>query len=111
MKDQPGVAAAAAEAQPVAETAPAVATAEEATPAAATADESEKKADAVPEAQNGEEKKSSEVLKTTARIDHKDFKKNRKYDPSSQPVTDDPIKIRGQVCYPHRKPISQPCPD
>jgi lupus La protein len=100
IKDQPGVAVAATEAQPVAET----------TPAVATVDESEKEADAVPEAQNGDEKKSTDVLKTTARIDHKDHKKNRKYDPSTQPVTDDPIKIRGQVCYPHRKPSSHPNP-
>jgi lupus La protein len=100
IKDQPGVAVAATEAQPVAET----------TPAVATVDESEKEADAVPEAQNGDDK-SADVLKTTARIDHKDHKKNRKYDPSTQPVTDDPIKIRGQVCDPRQKPTSHPYPD
>ncbi|KAL2142738.1 hypothetical protein VTI28DRAFT_755 [Corynascus sepedonium] len=87
MKDQTEVAAPAAEAQPVQGTAP----------AAATTDESDKKTDAVEQAQNDEEKKAANVLKTTAKINHKDFKKNRKYDPTTQPVTDDPAKIRAQV--------------
>ncbi|KAK4043427.1 hypothetical protein C8A01DRAFT_13042 [Parachaetomium inaequale] len=88
MKEQPEVAAAAAaEAQPVEETAPAV----------TTTDESDKKMDVVDEAQNGDEKNAQKILKTTAKINHSDFRKNRKYDPTTQPVSDDPVKIRGQV--------------
>ncbi|KAF4125271.1 hypothetical protein GMORB2_4111 [Geosmithia morbida] len=40
---------------------------------------------------------SSDVLKTTAKIDRKDFKNNRKFDPESREVTDDPEAIRKQV--------------
>ncbi|KAL2131646.1 hypothetical protein VTI74DRAFT_4773 [Chaetomium olivicolor] len=87
MKEQPEVAAAPAEAQP----------AQEAVPAVATNDEADKKTDAAAETQNGDDKKAATILKTTAQADTKDFKKNRKYDPSTQPVTDDPVKIRAQV--------------
>lgn len=41
-----------------------------------------------------EEEKKPEATKS---IDRADFKNNRKYDPSTQPVTDDPNKIRNQV--------------
>ncbi|KAK0715800.1 hypothetical protein B0H67DRAFT_250815 [Lasiosphaeris hirsuta] len=41
--------------------------------------------------------KAAVLLKTTAKIDRTDYKNNRKYDPSTQPVTDDPDKIRAQV--------------
>ncbi len=71
-KEQPEVAAAAPEAQPVEETTTAVAAVE----------------------------KADSTSKTTAQFDHKDFKKNRKYDPTTQPVSDDPVKIRGQVSHP-----------
>lgn len=89
MQEQPEVAAAAPEVQAV----------EETTPAVAATEESDKKMDVEEEAQNGE-KTADNIVKTTAQADHKDFKKNRKYDPSTQPVSDDPVKIRGQVCHP-----------
>ncbi|KAH6631786.1 hypothetical protein F5144DRAFT_231836 [Chaetomium tenue] len=81
IKEQPEVATAAAEVQPMEETATAV----------------EKSDDSVQDAKNGEDKKAEGILKTTARINHKDFKQNRKYDPTTQPVSDDPVKIRAQV--------------
>ncbi|KAK4126206.1 hypothetical protein N657DRAFT_567968 [Parathielavia appendiculata] len=87
MKDQREVTTAAAEPQPV----------EETTPAVAAADESDKKTEGVADTENGEDKKSDSILKTTAQANHKDYKKNRKYDPTTQPVTDDPSKIRAQV--------------
>lgn len=59
----------------------------------ATKAESDEKAQAV----KAEEAKAAALLKTTAKIDRTDFKNNRKYDPSTQPVTDDPDKIRAQV--------------
>lgn len=37
------------------------------------------------------------ILKTTAQIDRKDFRNNRKFDPSAREVTDDPVAIRKQV--------------
>jgi lupus La protein len=98
MKDQPEVATAAAEAQPV----------EETTATVATTEEGDKKTDAVADAENGGDKTAANILKTTARADHKDFKKNRKYDPTTQPVTDDPVKIRAQVrcsSVPERPPF------
>ena len=111
MKDQPEVAAPAAEVQPVEETASAAAPVEESTsaagpaeenaPAAAASEETDNKATDASEAQNGEEKKAAGVQKTGDRPNPRDFKKNRKYDPSTQPVTDDPVKIRGQVCSQH----------
>ncbi|KAK4103675.1 hypothetical protein N658DRAFT_505338 [Parathielavia hyrcaniae] len=86
-KDQPEAATAAAEAQPV----------EETTPAVAAAEASDEKTEAVADAENGEETKTDALLKTTAQANHKDYKKNRKYDPTTQPVTNDPVKIRAQV--------------
>ena len=82
IKEQTEAATAAAEVQPVEETAAAV----------------EKSDDGVQDTKNGEDKKAEKILKTTARINHKDFKQNRKYDPTTQPVSDDPVKIRAQVC-------------
>ncbi len=64
---------------------PEVAAVEETTPAVAT-------------------EESDSAVKTTTEPEHKDFKKNRKYDPTTQPVSDDPVKIRGQVC--HRPPCT-----
>ena len=72
--EQPDAAVAATEAQPVDETT------------------------AVAPAAEGEEK-TDNMLKTTTEPDHKDFKKNRKYDATSQPVSDDPAKIRAQVSH------------
>lgn len=84
VQDQPEVAVPAVEAQPV----------QESTPAAANADnDTDKQTEVAAETQNG----TDNMLKTTTQPDHKNFRKNRKYDPSTQPVTDDPIKIRGQV--------------
>lgn len=83
IKEQTEAVTAAAEVQPVEETATAV----------------EKADDGVQDAKNGEDKKAEGILKTTARINHKDFKQNRKYDPTTQPVSDDPVKIRAQVCH------------
>jgi lupus La protein len=37
------------------------------------------------------------VIKTTAKTDYKDIKKNNKFDPSVREVTDDPNAIRKQV--------------
>ncbi|KAL2262598.1 hypothetical protein VTK26DRAFT_813 [Humicola hyalothermophila] len=103
VKDQPEVAAPAAEAQPAQETAPAA--------AATTEQAAEKVTDPAPEAQKAEDKseektetkpeekaaEKSAEKKTEGKTDPKDFKKNRKYDPTTQPVTDDPVKIRTQV--------------
>ncbi|KAK1766845.1 La protein [Phialemonium atrogriseum] len=44
-----------------------------------------------------EAKVSGDMLKTKARIDHKNRSSNRKFDPSVLPETDDPDKIRNQV--------------
>ncbi|KAK3502707.1 hypothetical protein B0T13DRAFT_534337 [Neurospora crassa] len=57
--------------------------------AAPAAEEAPKTEDA-----SKEEEKKPEATKS---IDRADYKNNRKYDPSTQPVTDDPVKIRNQV--------------
>ncbi|KAJ4156881.1 hypothetical protein NW754_008518 [Fusarium falciforme] len=44
-----------------------------------------------------EESKSTNILKTTAKIDHENHRNNRKFDPSTREVTDDPDAIRKQV--------------
>ncbi|KAM6508960.1 hypothetical protein FSOLCH5_011965 [Fusarium solani] len=44
-----------------------------------------------------EESKSTSILKTTAKIDHENHRNNRKFDPSTREVTDDPDAIRKQV--------------
>ncbi|KAL2267615.1 hypothetical protein VTJ83DRAFT_4892 [Remersonia thermophila] len=80
-KDQVEAAPAVAEAQPAEATAP------------APADEAPKPE----EAQNGADHKAANGDKPAARSDPRDFKKNRKYDPTTQPISDDPVKIRNQV--------------
>ena len=65
---------------------PEVAAVEETTPAVAATEETDS------------------AVQATTEPEHKDFKKNRKYDPTTQPVSDDPVKIRGQVC--HRPPCA-----
>ncbi|KAK3369128.1 hypothetical protein B0T24DRAFT_595901 [Lasiosphaeria ovina] len=55
----------------------------------------EEKASVAPKTQNGE----STQHRANARPGREDYKKNRKFDPSTQPVTDDPHKIRAQVEY------------
>lgn len=54
--------------------------------------------------EKSEEKK--EILKTTAKHDDANPRNNRKFDPSTREVTDDPEAIRKQVCI--ASPIS-PC--
>ncbi|KAL1842900.1 hypothetical protein VTJ49DRAFT_3917 [Mycothermus thermophilus] len=96
-KDQVEAAPAVAEAQPVEATAPAPA---DETPKAEEAQNgADKKADEATktEVENGEQKKAANGGKPTARPDPSDFKKNRKYDPTTQPISDDPVKIRNQV--------------
>lgn len=63
--------------------------------AAPAAEEAPKTEDA-----SKEEEKKPEATKS---IDRADYKNNRKYDPSTQPVTDDPVKIRNQVRSDYRK--------
>jgi len=87
-KEQPEVAAAAQETQTAQETAPSA-------PATETAEAKE-----TTEPQNGaaaaetKDEKASEQKPQTGR---KEFKKNKKFDPTTMPVTDDPVKIRAQV--------------
>lgn len=42
----------------------------------------------------------TKLLKTTAKIDHDNHRKNVKFDPSTREVTDDPEIIRKQVIIP-----------
>ncbi|KAK3318464.1 hypothetical protein B0H66DRAFT_239019 [Apodospora peruviana] len=69
---------------------------EEASTAATEAD-SAKDAESTEETQNG--KTETNILKTTAKINYEDPKKNNKFDPSVLPVTDDPDLIRTQAEY------------
>ncbi|KAL2120756.1 hypothetical protein VTJ04DRAFT_4783 [Mycothermus thermophilus] len=99
-KDQTEVAPATAEAQPVDATSAApTASTEEAPKTEETRNGAEKKADDATktEAPKTEEKKPANGAKSSARVDPREFKKNRKYDPTTQPITDDPVKIRSQV--------------
>lgn len=67
----------------------------DAVPTEAAAEKSEEKAEEKTEEQTGATKPLP-MLKTTAKIDT-NYKNNRKYDPSTQEVTDDPVQIRAQV--------------
>lgn len=54
------------------------------------------------EEKNGDEEKpetkaDSDVLKTSAKIDHNNWRNNRKFDPSVRAVSDNPDEIRKQV--------------
>lgn len=60
----------------------------------AKADEGE--GEAKEEESNGN--KNASVLKTKGQIDYDNYKNNRKFDPSTRQVTDDPAAIRKQVC-------------
>ncbi|KAK4640306.1 hypothetical protein QC761_605860 [Podospora bellae-mahoneyi] len=96
--NQPEVAAAATETPAVEQTTAApVAEVEmaDAAPTEAAAEKSEEKAEEKTEEQTGATKPLP-MLKTTAKIDT-NYKNNRKYDPSTQEVTDDPVQIRAQV--------------
>ncbi|KAK4146825.1 uncharacterized protein C8A04DRAFT_25402 [Dichotomopilus funicola] len=88
VNEQPEVATTAPAVQPVEEVAP--------TETAESTVDSEEKPEVEITVENGE-KKNGNILKTTRQINHSDFKKNRKYDPTSQPVSDDPAKIRAQA--------------
>lgn len=79
----------------------------EATPAQPTeekpVEKTEEKTEEKPQekAEETSEKKPEEsktnILKTTAKIDHENHRNNRKFDPSTREVTDDPDAIRKQV--------------
>lgn len=66
----------------------------------------EEKPQAVEEKPEPEEEKpatnedGTKLLKTTAKIDHDNHRKNVKFDPSTREVTDDPEIIRKQVIIP-----------
>ncbi len=82
---------------PVAEeTAPAV-EAEKTDVTAAAENTAEKKPEETSDAQTNSEEKVEEKQNGEA-TNGAEFKTNRKYDPSTLPVTDDPVKIRSQVC-------------
>lgn len=73
-------------------------------PTEATPAEETKAEESKPEGETKDESKDTDansdkpnVLKTTARSD-KDARNNRKFDPSTREVTDDPVAIRKQVC-------------
>jgi lupus La protein len=101
VKDQPEVAAEATEVQ----------AAQDATPVVENTDETaDKQTDAAAEGQNGVVKAPENMLKTTAKPDPKDHRRNRKYDPTTQPVTDDPVKIRNQVSSPPRLALPPKAP-
>lgn len=71
----------------------------EATPAQPTEEKPVEKTEV--KAEETSEKKPEEsktnILKTTAKIDHENHRNNRKFDPSTREVTDDPDAIRKQV--------------
>jgi lupus La protein len=60
----------------------------------------------VAEEEKGESAQASTMLKTKARTDYKNPSANNKFDPSTQPETDDPVKIRNQVSSVMRLRIS-----
>lgn len=72
----------------------------EATPAQPTeekpVEKTEEETEEKPEVK-AEESKSTNILKTTAKIDHENHRNNRKFDPSTREVTDDHDAIRKQV--------------
>ncbi|KAF4963460.1 hypothetical protein FZEAL_10933, partial [Fusarium zealandicum] len=76
--------------QPEAEAVPTTQPAEE--KPAKVEEETEDKSEDKPE-----EKKDSNILKTTAQVDRENYRNNRKFDPTTREVTDDPEAIRKQV--------------
>lgn len=105
VNEQPEVATTAHAVQPLEEVAP--------TETAESTVDGEEKPDAETAVENEDNKngenKNGNMLKTTRQINHRDFKKNRKYDPTTQPVSDDPAKIRAQVCSTIPLPFCTPC--
>lgn len=87
-QEQPEVVAAAVEAQAQ----------EAAVEAPATAEK--KESETLTEKTEEPKTSGSDILKTTAKIDFKNPKNNRKYDPSALEITSDPVKIRQQVSSP-----------
>lgn len=61
----------------------------------AAASETEAKDEKVAEKEDGAAE--PKILKTTAQIDRENLRNNRKFDPSTREVTDDPAAIRKQV--------------
>lgn len=81
--------------KPVEATQPVEAAAETTTTTAQSTEEKPvEKAEATEESA---EKSDVKIIKTQARTDYKDHQNNRKFDPSSREVTDDPAAIRKQV--------------
>jgi len=75
------------------------AAAQETTPSAPATESAEAK-ETTNEAQNGvtaAETKDEKAAEQKSQAGRKEFKKNKKFDPTTMPVTDDPIKIRAQV--------------
>ncbi|KAF7544063.1 hypothetical protein G7Z17_g10246 [Cylindrodendrum hubeiense] len=63
-------------------------------------EKTEEKADSTeekPVEEKPTEGSDSKLLKTTAKIDYENHRNNRKFDPASREVTDDPVAIRKQV--------------
>ncbi|KAF4977585.1 hypothetical protein FDECE_18340 [Fusarium decemcellulare] len=82
--------------QPEAEAAPAIEPVEE-KPVEKTEEKAEEKPKEESEDKSEDKKDSNKVLKTTAKTDYENPRKNRKFDPSTREVTDDPSAIRKQV--------------
>lgn len=74
----------------------------QATPAEVKADAEEpatkEESEAKDESAEGDEKDGkSNILKTKGKIDYENHRNNRKFDPTTREVTDDPVAIRKQV--------------
>lgn len=80
--------------QPEAEAAPTTQPTEE----KPVGEQSDQKTEEVSEKSEEKPEEKKEVLKTTAKHDNENPRNNRKFDPSSREVTDDPDAIRKQVC-------------
>jgi hypothetical protein len=63
-------------------------------------EKAEEKGDAGEQQNNETANQSKKLLKTMGTINHKDYSKNRKFDPTSLPDSDDPVEIRTQVIHP-----------
>jgi lupus La protein len=63
----------------------------------------EEKTEEQPAAQSADQ--PSKILKTTAQVDYENPRNNRKFDPSTRDVTDDPAAIRKQVAIHRSNPM------
>ena len=61
-------------------------------------EKTEQKAEESTEKPEEKPEEKGEILKTTAKHDDANPRNNRKFDPSTREVTDDPEAIRKQVC-------------